>query len=1051
MVMSVTTAAYATDIYVPPGGDLQDALNRAKAGDTVLLEPGTTYEGHFVLPVHAGTSYVTVRSAAASIALPPTGVRISPGYADALPKIRSTSNMPALRTAPGAAYWKLMFLELGPGAIPTGDILDLGDGSPLQSTLATVPHHLIVDRVYIHGDAVDGGKRGVGLNSGDTTIVNSYISDIKAVGIDTQAIGGWNGPGPYRIENNYLEASTEVIMFGGDDPKIPNLVASDIVVRGNTLRRPRGWKFAILPAPTATTVAVTGTGTLPAGTYAYRVLARRQIGNTQVKSTSAAEVAVTVGSGSRVTVRWTPVPNATEYLVYGRTPGGQSMYWIVTTPSFTDDGTSIGTDGTPSLTPTVWQVKNLFELKNARRLQIDHNVMENNWVQAQAGTAIVFTPRNQYGACPWCVVEDVTFEYNIVRSVGAGIQILGIDNRLPSQQANGIRIRNNEFSDINKTTWGGSGYFVTITGGPRDVVIDHNTIVSPSGSGVVNADGEPVTGFVFTNNVARHNTYGIIGGGQGMGRDTLDYYFPGSLIARNVLAGGKASRYPSGNLFPTEAQFQAHFVNYAGGDFTLVPGTDWERAGTDGLDLGADQIQVHAGPAASAAEGAHITTKSLTSTTEGMAYNDAVEGSGGVQPYRWSVVGGALPPGLSIDAISGIMWGRATEGGRYAFVVQLADEAGTTTNHAFEIGVIPAVRIATSLLPNAITRAAYGQAMQATGGMGTYTWRITGGRLPAGLALTADGRIAGVAMTTGVSQFEVTAYDAVAPTRFASRTLTIAAVPPPNQPPTIALSSPVDGAVLAVGETVAIVAAAADPDGTVQRVDFYVNDVFVDTATGHGLQTTTWMVPKSGTYRFTAVATDNHGDRTTSAAVTTTTRSDVVIRAAQASRRVGEYRLDADVTAADGLALMNADRGAAKVPSAAAQPASFAEFTFVAEAGRPYHLWIRGKATRDLWSSDSMFVQFSGVASARIGTGAALVYSLEKHVNTGVEGWGWQDNGYGLQALGADIVFETTGAQTIRLQPREDGLAIDQIVLSPGTFHDSAPGAAKNDSTIVPR
>jgi hypothetical protein len=68
-----------------------------------------------------------------------------------------------------------------------------------------------------------------------------------------------------------------------------------------------------------------------------------------------------------------------------------------------------------------------------------------------------------------------------------------------------------------------------------------------------------------------------------------------------------------------------------------------------------------------------------------------------------------------------------------------------------------------------------------------------------------------------------------------------------------------------------------------------------------------------------------------------------------------------------------------------------------------------------------------------------------------VAGWGWEDNGYGAGVLGPLIYFATSGPQTVRIQTREDGLSIDQIVLSPGTYLSSAPGAAKNDTTIVPR
>ena len=102
------------------------------------------------------------------------------------------------------------------------DIVQFGDGSRLQDTTGEIPHHLEIDCCYIHGDPdAMGQKRGVSLNSASTTIVNSYISNIKSKQEDSQAIAGWNGPGPYTIENNYLEAAGEVFLLGGADPKIP--------------------------------------------------------------------------------------------------------------------------------------------------------------------------------------------------------------------------------------------------------------------------------------------------------------------------------------------------------------------------------------------------------------------------------------------------------------------------------------------------------------------------------------------------------------------------------------------------------------------------------------------------------------------------------------------------------------------------------------------------------------------------------------------------------------------------------------------------------------
>ncbi len=1048
LVLCVTTVAHANDIYVPAGGNLQKAINGAKAGDTILLSPDATFVGNFTLPPHAGDGYITIRSAAQNTLLPPNGVRVSPAYSPYLPKIISATNLPAIRTTAGAAYWRLMFLEVGPGRMATGDLLDLGDGSAAQNQLSQVPHHLIVDRVYVHGHPVNGQKRGIGLNSADTTIVNSYVSDIKAVGFDTQAIGGWNGPGPYRIENNYLEASTEVVLFGGDDPKINGLVAENIIVRGNTLTRPRAWRDPVLATPTAVHASAAPAGNLAAGTYAYRVVARRYIGSTQIKSAAALEVPVTVTAGSRITIEWNPVPDATDYLVYGRTPAAQNAYWTVTTASFTDDGFTGGSAGTPSSTASMWQVKNLFELKNARHVQVDFNVMENNWAQAQAGTAVLFTPRNQYGSCTWCVVEDVTFEYNVVRHTGAGLQVLGYDNLNPSQQTNGIRVRNNEFSDIDKSVWGGSGYFVTMTGGPRDLTFDHNTIVSPNGGGVIMVDGAAVSGLAFTNNVARHNAYGIMGGGRNIGNGTIAFYFPGAVILRNVLAGGKAGSYPAGNLFPTLTEFQAHFADYAAGNFSLVHGTDWERSGTDGLDLGADMRTLRAARTPMPADPPHVMTTTLPATTEAFAYATTLQASGGVLPYRWSVIDGTLPDGITLDSVTGAVSGNPAVQGDSAFTVEVRDATDAAAATPLSIHVIPAVAIETSVLAGATATLDSAQALQATGGLGTYTWAVTGGALPAGLTLSANGLLSGTPAVPGTYMFDVTAFDATDAARAASRTMTLFVAPPPNKPPTVSISSPADRSAAQVGSTVTLAALAADVDGSVQRVDFYLDDAPIGTVTTAPF-TMSWIVPTSGIYRFSAVATDDRGDSTATTPVTIGTRSEIVLYASQATKTAGNYQLVADVTAAGGVGLWNPDLATAKVGAAAATPATYAEFTFYAEAGRAYHLWIRGKAQKNSWANDSIFVQFSGSAAARIGSTASMTMNLEDDANIGVSGWGWQDNGYGLNVLGANVVFETTGPQTIRIQPREDGLTIDQIVLSPDRFLVSAPGGSKNDSTIV--
>ncbi len=158
-----------------------------------------------------------------------------------LAKIKSSNTSPALSTAAGAHHWRIELIEFQANVNGVGDIIVLG-GSASQTQLSQVPHDLILDRVYVHGDPILGQKRGIALNSGATHIINSYIADIKAVGQDSQAICGWNGPGPFLIENNYLEAAGENVMFGGSETSIPDLVPSDITIRRNYFTKPLEWR-----------------------------------------------------------------------------------------------------------------------------------------------------------------------------------------------------------------------------------------------------------------------------------------------------------------------------------------------------------------------------------------------------------------------------------------------------------------------------------------------------------------------------------------------------------------------------------------------------------------------------------------------------------------------------------------------------------------------------------------------------------------------------------------------------------------------------------------
>ena len=470
-------------IHVRAGESLQAAIDAATPGDRITLEPKATYEGPFRLPAKDGNGWIVIASAAER-QLPTRGRRVARADAAHMPRLVASAGAAVLLAMPGAHHYRFVGLEISPSdGVYLNTLLQLGDS---EKTAEAQPHHIVIERCYLHGDAKKGTRRGIALNSRHTAVVDSYLSDFKEASADSQAIGGWNGAGPFRIENNYLEAAGENVMFGGADPTVRDLVPSDIVVVRNHMAKPLRWKK--------------------------------------------------------------------------------------------DDPQYEGTD---------WAVKNLFELKNARRVLVEGNVFEYNWPHAQNGFAILFTVRNQDGGAPWSVVEDVTFVNNIVRHVAGGINVLGKDDNHPSQQTRRIAIRNNLFLDVGGP-WG-NGRLFQLLDGTHSISIDHNTALQ-TGSILFGGDHAPHTGFVFQNNIVPHNEHGISGSGTEAGTQTLARYFPRAVIRGNVIIGGNQGRYPTGNAFADSAE-EAGIAALRSGDLKGLA-TRPPRASAGGGIAGADLTEL---------------------------------------------------------------------------------------------------------------------------------------------------------------------------------------------------------------------------------------------------------------------------------------------------------------------------------------------------------------------------------------------------------------------------------------------------------------------------
>lgn len=462
-------------VTVNAGGDFQAALNNANLGDTIVLQAGATFTGPFTLPNKtSGSGWIYVTSSNYS-SLPAPGNRADPTDAVNMPKIAAKAgNGRAIVTEKNAHHYRFVGIEIAP---PTNEgVTQLVQIGNYDTSVATLPHDITFDRCYIHGNPTLGGRRGMAMDGISVAVIDSYVSDFKQVGADTQALWSFNSPGPLKIANNYLEAAGENVMFGGADPAISNLVPSDIEITHNYFFKPLSWK-----------------------------------GST-------------------------------------------------------------------------WTVKNFLELKNARRVLVEKNLFENVWGAAQAGFAILITPKNQGGTAPWTTTEDITFRSNNLNNIGGGVNICGSGcGNPPTQLAARILIENNIFV---VTAINADGRILQMLAGPIDVKFNHNTGFSPGNLGSID---NPPKGdrFEFTNNIVTRGYYGFKGSGTTEGNATLNAYLINWTFSNNAIIGPSSGTYPSGNYFPADTT-AVGFFDYAVSNYRISDSSPYKNAGTDGKDLGAD-------------------------------------------------------------------------------------------------------------------------------------------------------------------------------------------------------------------------------------------------------------------------------------------------------------------------------------------------------------------------------------------------------------------------------------------------------------------------------
>ena len=249
-------------ISVRAGENLQAAINSASCGDTIELQSGEVFTGAFHFPQKPcdDAHWIVVRTSAPNSALPPEGTRLKPCFAGvpSLPgrpdfhctatqnvlarlELRERESIGPLLFEPGANHYRLVGLEITrAGTLPVSALAIARQNGPVD--------HVIFDRLWMHGNGRDETTRAIYLTAmSHVAVVDSFFTDFVCVAAtgsctDSQVLGtgGGNTPsGPFKVVNNFLEASGENILFGGTPAAA---TPTDIEIRGNHFFKPMSWK-----------------------------------------------------------------------------------------------------------------------------------------------------------------------------------------------------------------------------------------------------------------------------------------------------------------------------------------------------------------------------------------------------------------------------------------------------------------------------------------------------------------------------------------------------------------------------------------------------------------------------------------------------------------------------------------------------------------------------------------------------------------------------------------------------------------------------------------
>ena len=244
-----------------------------------------------------------------------------------------------------------------------------------------------------------------------------------------------------------------------------------------------------------------------------------------------------------------------------------------------------------------------------------------------------------------------------------------------------------------------------------------------------------------------------------------------------------------------------------------------------------------------------VSPSALPGGTGGVAYSQTVAASGGNGSYTYSLGAGGLPPGIALSS-AGHISGTPTTAGTYNFTITATDGHGFSGSQAYTFTVgAPTISISPTTLPLATGGTPYGQTLSASGGNGGYTYSLSAGALPPGIALSSTGQLSGTPTTAGAYNFTIKATDGFSFTGSQAYTLTVGA-------PTINIApASLPGGQVAVAYNTAVSASGGNGGYTYSLASGALPPGLALSSAG-GLSGTPTT---AGNYNFTIKATDGFG------------------------------------------------------------------------------------------------------------------------------------------------------------------------------------------------